>query len=305
MAAATITVSDREVAVSRPDKALFPSDGITKLDLASYYESVAGAMIPLVQGRAVTMHRFPDGIEGEGFYQKETPDYFPEWIETASLEKEDGVVEHVVLSDPATLVYLADQGCITPHVTLSRVDRPHHPDRLIFDLDPPEGSDDVGAVHFAAHSLRGILEDLDMTPFLMTTGSAGYHLVVPLDRSSPFDQTRALARGVAELAAWRDPDRLTVEQRKKDRGNRVFLDYLRNSYAQTSVAPYAVRPLPGGPAATPIDWEELGRTRPQSYSLANVRRRLGQKEDPWQGLSEDTGHSVAAGVEKLGKLKEE
>jgi bifunctional non-homologous end joining protein LigD len=270
------------VETSNEDKVFFPDAGITKGDLIEYYRQVAETMLPYLRDRPVTMRRFPEGIEGEGFYQKDAPDYFPDWIERVRVEKEDGTVDHIVCGKAADLVYLANQACVTPHVWLSRADKPDNPDLMILDLDPPDGRFDD--VRFAARAARDLLGELGLSPFVQTTGSRGVHVVVPLDRSGDFDTVRAFAQGVAEVLAARAPARLTTEQYKEERGDRVFLDTARNAYAQTFAAPYSVRPNPGAPVATPVDWDELGRVGPQSYNTRNVFRRLGQVDDPWAGM---------------------
>ncbi len=280
--------------VSRLDKTLFPDAAITKGDLIEYYQAVADRMLPYLRDRPVVMHRFPDGIDAEGFYQKATPDYFPDWIDTVTVRKEGGTVRHVVCGNEATLVYLAGQGVITPHVWLSRVDRLHHPDRLIFDLDPPDESS-FDLVREAALALHGLLEDeLDLSAWPMTTGGRGVHVVVPLDRSSDFDTVRDFAARTARVLAAREPDRFTTETRKESRKGRLFLDYLRNAYAQTSVPPLAVRPRPGAPVAMPLAWEEVGDPdlRGNRYRIGNARKRLAGGEDPWGGL---TRHARALG----------
>src|SRR6266498_3355362 len=159
------------VHISSPDKVLFPRDGITKAGLAAYYEEIADTMLPHVRDRAVVMHRFPDGIRREGFIQKDVPEYFPEWIKTVPVKKAGGSLTHVVIDKPATLVYLADQACITPHVWLSRIDRPDHPDRLIFDLDPPDGG--FAEARRTALLLRDLLADLRLPSVAKTTGGKG------------------------------------------------------------------------------------------------------------------------------------
>ena len=279
-----IEVGGRRIEIGNPDKELFPREGITKIDFARYHHQVGDVMALHTRNRAMTMHRFPDGIESDGFYQKEAPEYFPDWIRTKRLDKEGGSVTHVVCDDAATLVYLADQACITPHVTLSTVDRINRPDRIVFDLDPPEDVDDPTPVKEAARSVRDLLDELDLPAFLMTTGSSGYHVVVPLDATKGFEAVRGIARRMADTLADRHPDSLTVSQRKDKREGRVFVDYLRNAYAQTTVAPYAVRALPGAPVATPIDWHELGSTDPRHYTMTSVLRRLAQKDDPWSDI---------------------
>jgi bifunctional non-homologous end joining protein LigD len=282
MSAVALKAGRRSVEISNPDKVLFGDDGITKADLASYYGGIAETMLPYVRERPAHLDRYPDGIDAERIVQKNVPGYFPDWVDTVRVRKKGGTVNHPVCSDAATLVYLANQATITPHVWLSRVDDLEHPDLLIWDLDPPR--DDLELLRGAARLLRELLEEIGLAPFLKTTGSRGFHLVVPLDRSAPFDEVRELARDVSRVAVERDPDRLTVEMRKRNRGDRLFVDWLRNAYAQTAVPPYAVRARPGAPVATPIEWDELGSVDSRSFTIANVHRRLSRKGDPWRGL---------------------
>lgn len=283
-----ITVDDRTISLSNLDKIFFPDNGVSKGDLIDYYRRIAGVMLPHMAGRPISMQRFPDGIAGEGFYQKEAPAYFPEWVERAQVwvEEEENRQPQVVCSNTATLVYLANQACITPHIWLSRRDKLYYPDRMVFDLDPPDG--DFEPVRSAARAMRKALDANGLKSFVMTTGSRGLHVVVPLAREVEFDEVRKAARRLAEQVAGEAPDRLTVEMAKVDRQGRLFLDYLRNSYGQTTVAPYAVRAKPGAPVATPLDWDELDDTglNSQSYTIQNIFRRLGQKDDPWRDMRE-------------------
>ncbi|HSS66700.1 MAG TPA: non-homologous end-joining DNA ligase [Gammaproteobacteria bacterium] len=279
-------VDGREIEITHADRELFPDDGFTKFDLAEYYRRISDVAVPHCRDRALTMQRFPDGIEEEGFFQKAAPDHFPEWIRTAKLKKEGGSITHVVANDAATLVYLANQGCITPHLSLFRIDDVAHPDRMIFDLDPSD--DDFGKVRRAARRVKALLDELKLETFLQTTGSRGLHVVVPLERRHSFDQTRDFARRVGEVLEARFPKEMTVAQRKEKRGNLVFIDYLRNAYGQTAVAAYAVRAKSGAPVATPIDWEELDSSEldARSYNIENIFRRLGRKRDPWAEMDE-------------------
>lgn len=280
-----ITVGSRTFQVANLDDVIFPGEGITQGDLIDVYRRLSPTILPHLEGRPLTMQRFPDGIQNEGFYQREAPDYFPDWITRVSVtvKADDGEKPQVVCDSEAALVYLVDQGLVTPHVWLSRADRLDHPDKMIFDLDPPDS--DFEPVRLAAEALRDLLGDLGLVPFVMTTGSRGAHVVAPLDRSADFDAVRAFAKDVADVLAQRHPDHLTVETRKAKRGNRLFLDYLRNAYGQNSVTPYAVRAKPGAPVVTPVDWDELSDQDldSQSYAVKNIFRRLGQKEDPWKG----------------------
>lgn len=278
------------VDISHEEKVFFP-EGITKGDLIGYYVKIGETMLPHLEGRPISMQRFPDGIEGEGFYQKEIPDYFPEWITRAIVSLKDGSTQpQVVVENTATLAFLADQGCITPHTWLSRADRLTRPDKMIFDLDPP--GKDFEPVRAAAFDIKEVLDELGMPSFVMTTGSRGLHVVVPLDRGMEFDPVREIAKEIASVAVMRHPDRLTMEIRKEKRRERLFLDTMRNAYAQTSVPPYAVRPRPGAPVATPLDWDELkdpGITS-ASYTMGNIFFRLGQKDDPMKDMFR---HAVA------------
>ncbi|MBK0401330.1 non-homologous end-joining DNA ligase [Limibaculum sp. M0105] len=300
MSGRVIEAGGREVEISRPDKVLFPEGGITKGDLADYWARIAGMALPHFRDRPLSMERFPDGIDADGFFQKDTPEHFPDWIERVELEKEGGTVRHVVVSEAATLVFLADQGMITPHLGLSRTDEIRKPDRLVVDLDPSD--DDFAKVQRAARRLRGLLDEIGAHPIVQTTGSRGLHVMLALDRSAEFEEVRDFAGKLAARLAERHPDELTVEQRKAKRGDRVFLDILRNAYGQTSVAPYGVRARPGAPVATPLDWDEalsegLG---PRDYTISNIFRRLGQRNDPWTAIDEkaDSITALAAALAK-------
>lgn len=292
----TITLGNRRIELSHLDKVLFPKSGITKGELVDYYRRIADTMLPHLRERPLSMHRFPDGIGKDGFFQKNLPDYFPDWFDRVELEKEGGTVSYAVVGDAASLVYIANQGCITPHLSLARRDKPHRPDRLIFDLDPSD--DDFGKVQQGAQHLKALLDELELPVFVQTTGSRGLHLVVPLDRSEDFDTVRAFSQDVARRLAERHPKLLTVEHRKDKRGDRVFVDYLRNAYGQTSVAAYSVRAKEGGPVATPLRWDEAGASDlgPRKYTLKNLFRRLGRIEDPWAGIGKQ--------AVKLGKARD-
>jgi bifunctional non-homologous end joining protein LigD len=278
-----IRAGRRTVPISRPDKPLFP--GITKGDLSRYYEQVAPAMLPHLARRPLNLERYPDGIDGHRIIQQRASAHFPRWIGRARVPKKGGTVEHVVARDAATLVYLASQACITLHPWLSRSDRLDRPDRLIFDLDPSH--EDLAEVARAARIIGSLLRELELEPWVMTSGSRGFHVVVPLQRRTGFDAVRDFARGVAALAASRDPALFTVQQRKAKRGGRILIDVLRNAYAHTAVAPYAVRARPRAPVATPLRWEELSdpAIAPDRFTIDDVRSRLERDGDPWAGIA--------------------
>lgn len=283
-----LEVGGRSVGISNPGKVLFPDAGITKFDLAHYYRDLGEAMLTHLRDRPLTLRRFPDGLETRGFYQKEAPDHFPEWIERVEVETSDGSQLQVVASEPATLVYLADQGTISVHRWLARSPRLHQPDLVVFDLDPPDG--DPAPVRRAAQWARSLLEEIGVRPWLMATGSRGFHVVVPVRSGPSFDRVRQVASGLAHELAARHPDALTTEVRKSKRRGRVFVDYLRNAYGQTAIAPYSVRARPQATVAFPLDWGELSGVDPDRHDLGSIRRRMGQKADPWQDLF---NHAVA------------
>ena len=280
-----IRIDGHEIEISHPDKRLFRSPDITKLALAEYYQRISNVALRHYRDRALSMHRYPDGIDDEGFFQKNIGDHFPDWIERKTVSKKDGEITHVVANNAATLVYLADQACITPHLALSRVDRPDHPDRMIFDLDPSD--EDFDKIRKTARLIKQLLNELELNSFVQTSGSRGLHVVVPLDRSEDFDRVREFSHHVCRKLAGQYPELMTVEQRKDKRGKRVFLDDLRNAYGQTSVAPYAVRARPGAPVATPLHWDEVAHAElhPQRYTIGNIFHRLGQIEDPWADIA--------------------
>ena len=287
MTSTWVDAGGREIEVSNADKVLFPDAQITKRDLAEYWAKIAETALPHYRGRPLTMERYPDGVGDTGFFHKNIPDHFPDWINRVELHKEGGAVTHVIADDAATLVYLADQGCITPHLALARAKTPEHPDRLVFDLDPSDG--DFGKVQETARAVRDALEDRSLPSFVTTTGSRGLHIVVPLDASAHVDALRPFARKIAHEVAEAHPRLATAEQRKDKRGDRVLVDTFRTAYAQTAVGPYAVRARPGAPVATPISWEEAFASdlAADHYTLANIFRRLGQIEDPWADIDVD------------------
>jgi bifunctional non-homologous end joining protein LigD len=285
-----ISASGKDFEINNPEKLLFPDDGITKSEMVDYYTRIAPAMLPHLKGRAIVMLRYPEGINGESFFHKETPAYFPSWIERISLPKEGGRVNYVVCDEAADLAYIAGQACITPHIWLSRYDLPYNPDLLIFDLDPSEGVA-FGMVRQAAFTIKEFLTELGLASFVKTTGSRGLHVTCPLDREATFDDSRTFAEDVAKYLAEKDPEHLTVEAHKKERGKRILIDALRNSYGQTAVAPFALRARPGAPVATPISWEELNNPalNSQTYNMKNIFHRLVRVSDPWKDMWNKVG----------------
>ncbi|MEU2110118.1 non-homologous end-joining DNA ligase [Streptomyces sp. NPDC019507] len=300
MSTTTVRAGRRQLEVHRPEKVLFPADGFTKADLVEYHRAIAPHMLPHLRGRPLMLERLPDGLDGPRFMQKETPESYPDWVRRAEVPKEGGTVTHTVCDDAATLVHLADQACVTLHRWQSKADHPDRPDRLVFDLDPPE--DDFEPVRRAARLLGELLGELRLPSVLMTTGSRGLHVVVPLVRRHAFDEVREFAKDVADLLAAAHPDRLTTEVRKAARGNRLYLDVQRNGYAQTAVAPYSVRAREGAPVATPIGWDQLedpGLTA-RRWNITDVADQAAA--DPWEGALR-RGRALGPARRRLDRLR--
>jgi bifunctional non-homologous end joining protein LigD len=282
---ATMTVGRQRVEISHPDKHLFADPPVTKLDLARHYERVAEAMLPHVRGRPLALQAFPNGIEKQGFFMKSVPDYFPSWIERATVPKRGGSLTQVLAENAATLVYLSGQNVVTPHIWLSRADRPYEPDRLIIDFDPSPGAG-FGEVRAAARDAGDRLRDAGLEPFAMVTGSRGIHVVCPLRRGPSFPDVHGFAHTLAEAMVAADPDHLTLEWRRADRGSRIYVDVNRNNYAQHGVAPYGVRARPGAPVAMPIHWDELSDAKlaPDKWTIADAADRVRDEGDAWTGI---------------------
>ncbi len=281
----TLTVGRRRVPLTHPDKELFSDPPITKLMLARHYEQVAAAMIPHVRDRPLALQAFPNGIDAPGFFMKSVPKYFPDWIATVEVPKRGGSLTQVLARDAATLVYLAGQNVITPHIWLSRADRPWEPDRLIIDLDPSPGIG-FAEVRAAARDAGERLRESGLAAYAMVTGSRGVHVVSPLRRGPDFGDVHGFARALAEAMVAANPEQLTLEWHRAERGARIYVDVNRINYAQHAVAPYGVRPRPGGPVAMPIHWDELSdrALKPDRWTIADAGDRLRSEGDAWKGI---------------------
>lgn len=276
----------RSIPISHADRVVFPQAKVTKLDLARHYAAVAGVMVPHVRDRPLAVQSFPQGVEGKGFFVKNAAKHFPDWIKTANVPKrEGGALRQVLANNAETLVYLAGQNAITPHIWTARADRLEQPDRVVFDLDPAQQR--FAEIRAVARDLGDLLRDLGFEPFAMTTGSRGLHVDVAIRRGPTYAEVNAWAREVATGFAASEPERLTTEFRIEKRGGRLFVDAHRNAYAQHAVAPYAVRALPKAPVATPLRWEELSDRRlgPQRWTVKTIQDRLADGGDPWEGIA--------------------
>jgi bifunctional non-homologous end joining protein LigD len=287
--------------ITHPEKLLFPEDGITKGELAAYYEAVAPLMLPHIRGRPVSMERFPAGIGAKGFFQKDVSKGFPNWLRRVEVPKKGGVVHHPLADDVQSLLWLANQNTITPHVWTSRVPDLTNPDICVFDLDP--SSEDVGAVRAAALMVRDLLAELGLPSWAKISGSKGFHVVVPLNRKADFDTVWQFAESAGRVLVARHPDMLTQEFIKVERDGRIFVDTGRNGYSATFAAAYAVRAKPGAPVSAPCTWDEIeaGAVHPQSFTLRNLPERLVTQGDIWAGLHKH-GRSLRRPMAKLQQI---
>ena len=287
--------------ITHPEKVLFPDDGITKGELAAYYEAIAPVILPHLRGRPVTMERYPAGIGKKGFWQKDVSKGFPEWLPRVEVPKKDGVVHHPIVNDTRSLLWMTNQNTITQHVWASRTPRLKYPDICVFDLDP--STDDAAAVRDAAIGLRDLLAELTLPSWVKTSGSKGFHIVIPLDGTTPMGTVARFAGTVGTVFVSRAPDRLTQEFSKTDRSGRIYVDTGRNGYSATFAAAYTVRARPGAPVSAPCTWEEIerGEVTPRTFTLRNIPDRIARTGDLWAAVLR-RGRSLKRPIEKLARI---
>jgi bifunctional non-homologous end joining protein LigD len=267
---------------------MYPESGITKGDMLDFYRRIAPRLLPYLRDRPATLERLPEGLQGSDaphFWQKRTPDYYPEWIERVELPSDNGrVVPYVLVNNEETLLYLVNQGTLTFHVGFSRLADLARPDFVLFDLDPGRAVfADAVAV---AKVLHRLLQAEGQQAFVKTSGKTGLHVFVPWERQAEYDAARAWALGMAQRVVAALPDQATTERSKARRGKRVYVDVMQNVQGHHAVPPYVLRAIPGAPVSTPLRWQELtSRLDPKAYNLKTIFRRLAQQRyDPMAGL---------------------
>ena len=285
------------VTLTHPDRVLYPEQGVTKLDLAGYYEDVGARMLRYVARRPLTLVRCPQGREGPCFFQKHVGDVASPHVHGVRVRERDGMALYVFIDDVPGLVALVQIGVLELHPWGSRNDDIERPDRMVFDLDPGPGVPWETTVR-AAHEIRERLARLDLVSFPRLTGGRGLHVVVPLDRRAVWSRVAGFARAVAEAMAADAPHTFVVTASKERREGRIFVDYLRNTRGATAVASYSTRARPGAPVATPLRWDEVTvRMAGDRYSITSVRRRLAAlASDPWSEFF-DVRQSITQGAE--------
>ncbi|MEW6448663.1 MAG: non-homologous end-joining DNA ligase [Bacillota bacterium] len=280
-----VKVEGKVLELKNLEKRFWP-EGYTKGALVRYYDTVAPFILPYLRNRPLVLNRYPDGIEGESFYQKECPDYAPEWVKTVPVEHRDAgkVVNYIVCNDRPTLLWVVQQGAIEMHAWLATYRAIDRPDIAVLDLDPMPGASFPQVVE-AALLLRAALAEFGLTGYPKTSGAEGLHIFIPVEPEYTHQEVARAMGYVADFVAKVSP-RATTERVVEKRGPRVYLDYLQNGYGKTMAFPYSVRPLPGAPVSTPLDWEEVAHQdwQPGDFNIVTVPPRLKAHRDVWRGF---------------------
>jgi bifunctional non-homologous end joining protein LigD len=275
----------KTVNLSSPDRVLFPDDGITKGDLFDYYRDVGPTLVPHLRDRPFTMKRYPHGITGEVFFQKQAPKHIPSWIATRQFRTwpRDGgsrLVDFALVNSTEAVLFMVQNNCVDMNAWYSRVDKPHRPDFVLFDLDPPDGGFELAIE--VAHLIRELLDEVALPGYVKTSGADGIHVVAPITRRSTFEQTYAFAERASRLLEQRHPGKVTTEWLKKKRHG-VLVDHRQNGWGKTIASVYSVRPKPGAPVSTPLRWEELtSSVRPRDFTMAVALERIRDHGDLFQ-----------------------
>jgi len=280
----------KTVQLSSAERVLFPDDGITKGDLFEYYRAVAPAIVPHLKDRPFTMKRYPHGITGEVFFQKQAPKHLPSWIATRQFRthpREGGsrLVHFALVNSPEAVLFMVQNNCIDMNAWYSRVDKPHRPDFVLFDLDPPDDGFEFAIE--VAHLIGELLEQVGLPGYVKTSGADGIHVVAPITRRSTFEQTYHFAERASRLLEDRHPGKVTTEWLKKKRRG-VLVDHRQNGWGKTIASVYSVRPKPGAPVSTPLRWDELTpQVRPTDFTMASVLQRMDERGDLFAVVLED------------------
>ena len=295
----------RTVNLSSPDRVLFPDDGITKGDLFAYYEAVAATLVPHLRERPFTMKRYPHGIDGEVFFQKQAPKHLPDWIPTRQFRtwpREGGsrLVDFALVNSPEAVLFMVQNNCIDMNAWYSRVDKPDRPDFVLFDLDPPDGG--FALAIEVAHLIRELLDEVELPGYVKTSGADGIHVVAPIQRRASFDQTYAFAEAASRLLEERHPGKVTTEWLKKKRQG-VLVDHRQNGHGKTIASVYSVRPKPGAPVSTPLRWDELTPdVRPRDFGMQVALERVERHGDLFLPVLEEP-RPLAAAAKRLERLR--
>ncbi|MGI9659373.1 MAG: DNA ligase D [Gaiellaceae bacterium] len=302
----TITRRGKTLEVRNLTKIFWPADGLTKGDLIDYYQAVAPVLVPHLRDRPFTMKRFPNGIEGKHFFQKDAPSHMPEWIRTRRFETvsrgsgERRTIDYPLVNDELALLWMASMGCIDLNVPLSRIDRPDRPDLVLFDLDPSADSGFRECVQ-VARLVRDVLAALELRSYVKTSGSDGIHVLVPIARRHTFGDTHLLAATIAGALEQLHDGLVTTEFLKRKRRG-VLIDAHQNGPGRTIASVYSVRPHPRAPVSVPLDWDELHEDMdPHDLTMAVARERVDQRGDLFKPVLEDK-QNLGPALRELGRL---
>ncbi|MEG6521668.1 non-homologous end-joining DNA ligase [Desulfotomaculum sp. 1211_IL3151] len=274
-AAQDVKIEGKNIKLSNLDKLIWP-EGLTKAHLIKYYTDIAPYLLPYIKDRPLVMKRYPNGIEGDFFYQKECPDYAPEWLKTIPIRHSDKVVNYITCEDIATLVWLANQGCIEIHAWLSKLNQIEYPDIAILDLDPGEQASFQHVLEVAL-VIKKVLDHLKLRGYPKTSGATGIHIFIPLRPVFSFGQVTKAMGLIAKAVADTFSEKATIERTVAKRDpQKVYVDYLQNTRGKSMAWTYGLRPLPGAPVSTPVMWEEIEKFSflPGDFNLHTIFKRL-------------------------------
>ncbi len=278
-----------EVKLANLDKLFWPEEGLTKFALVKYYIDMAPVVLPYLEGRPIVMKRYPDGIKGQAFYQKECPAHAPPWVETIPISHSESgrTVNYILCNNPETLAWLANLGCIELHAWLSRAEDLECPDIAVIDLDPAQGATFENALEVALF-LRRALAGFGLTGYPKTSGARGLHIFIPLLPRWDFSEVTAAVGALAAALADLYPEKVTTARPVPSRRGKVYLDYLQNVRGRSMAFPYSLRPLPGAPVSAPLTWEEVeeGKVRPEDFNIHTIRSRIRERGDLYRGVLE-------------------
>jgi len=280
-----ILLEDEKLKLTNLSKQLWPDDNITKADLIKYYIQMASVILPHLKDRPMVFTRYPDGIYGKAFYQKNVPDYAPEWLKTFKIKSDEGnITEYVIINDVKSLVWAANQACLELHPWLSKTSSLGNPDYVIFDLDRMENTDFEDARKVAL-ALKELLDMEGLVSFAKTSGSTGIQIYVPIDCKYTYQQVRNFAKLFCQVIERTFPDITTTERSVSKREGKMYLDYMQNVKGKTIVAPYSPRPKKGAPVSCPITWTELEQgVTADMFTIKNMPERVKEKGDIFEGV---------------------
>ena len=290
---------ERRVTITNPSKVFWAEEGYTKAELVEYYEAVAPWLLPYLKDRPLVLTRYPDGINGKSFFQKDAPEWTPAWIRTERIHASDvdRDIDYFIVDDRESLRYVVNLGTIPLHLWSSRLSSLDHPDWLVLDLDP-KGAPFTDVVK-VARALHAILDDLALPSYVKTSGATGLHIVLPLGAGYDYEVTRTFARLLAVMGVEAEPEISTIARPLRSRGGKVYIDFGQNGRGQTVVAPFSARPLPGAPVSCPLRWDEVtARLDPARFTIKTAPARFEKLGDPLAPVLKGR-IDVAAALRKL------